>query len=62
MIIQAILHNKSLTNLISDYNITQNNPDWIKLTDLMEHNYQIAFLKAAMNLDLSDYPGEYYND
>ena len=62
MIIQAILHNKSLAILISDYNINQNNPNWIKLTDLMEHNYQIAFLKATMNSDLSDYLGEYYDD
>lgn len=62
MIIQAILHNKSLAVLISDYNITQNNPNWLKLIDLMKHNYQIAFLKATMNLDLSDYLGEYYDD
>lgn len=62
MIIQAILHNKSLATLISDYNIAQNNPNWIKLTDLMKHNYQVAFLKATMNSDLSDYLGEYYDD
>lgn len=62
MIIQAILHNKSLAVLISDYNITQNNPNWLKLIDLMKHNYQIAFLKATMNSDLSDYLGEYYDD
>ena len=48
MIIQAILHNKSLAVLISDYNITQNNPNWLKLIDLMKHNYQIVFLKATM--------------
>lgn len=62
MIIQAILHNKSLAALISDYNINQNNSNWIKLTDLMKHNYQVAFLKATMNSDLSDYLGEYYDD
>lgn len=62
MIVQAILHNKSLATLISDYNITQNNPNWIKLNDLMQHNYQVAFLKATMNSDLSDYLGEYYDD
>ena len=62
MIIQAILHNKSLAVLISDYNITQNNPNWLKLIDLMKHNYQIVFLKATMNSDLSDYLGEYYDD
>lgn len=62
MIIQAILHNKSLATLISDYNIRQDNPNWIKLTNLMKHNYQVAFLKATMNADLSDYLGEYYDD
>ena len=62
MIIQAILHNKSLAVLISDYNITPNNPNWLKLIDLMKHNYQIVFLKATMNSDLSDYLGEYYDD
>lgn len=62
MIIQAILHNKSLATLISDFNITQDNPNWIKLEELMEHNYQIAFLKATMNSDLTDYLGEYYDD
>ena len=62
MIIQAILHNKSLAVLISYYNITQNNPNWLKLIDLMKHNYQIVFLKATMNSDLSDYLGEYYDD
>lgn len=62
MIVQAILHNKSLSTLISDYNITQNNPNWIKLNDLMQHNYQVAFLRATMNTDLLDYLGEYYDD
>ena len=62
MIIQAILHNKSLATLISDFNITQENANWIKLEELMEHNYQIAFLKATMNSDLTDYLGEYYDD
>lgn len=62
MIIQAILHNKSLATLISDFNITQENTNWIKLEELMKHNYQIAFLKATMNSDLTDYLGEYYDD
>jgi hypothetical protein len=56
------LHNKSLATLISDFNITQENANWIKLEELMEHNYQIAFLKATMNSDLTDYLGEYYDD
>lgn len=62
MIIQAILHNKSLALLISDYNINQENENWILLQDLMQHNYQIAFLKATMNSDLVDYLGEHYDD
>lgn len=62
MIIQAILHNKSLATLISDYDITQNNPNWKKLDDLMKQNYQIAFLHATMNSDLTDYLGEFYDD
>lgn len=62
MIIQVILHNKSLALLISDYNINQENENWIRLQDLMQHNYQIAFLKATMNSDLVDYLGEYYDD
>ena len=62
MIIQAILHNKSLALLISDYNINQENENWIRLQDLMQNNYEIAFLKATMNSDLVDYLGEYYDD
>lgn len=62
MIIQAILHNKSLALLISDYNINQENENWIRLQDLMQHNYQIAFLKATMNSDLVGYLGEHYDD
>ena len=54
MIIQAILHNKSLATLISDYNISQDNENWIRLQELMKHNYQIAFIRATMNSDLVD--------
>lgn len=62
MIIQAILHNKSLATLISDYDINQNNSNWKKIEELMGHKYQVAFLKATMNSDLSDYLGEYYDN
>lgn len=62
MIIQAILHNKSLATLISDYDITQNNPNWKKLVELMKQNYQIVFLRATMNSDLTDYLGESYDN
>lgn len=61
MIIQAILHNKSLATLVSDYNITQKHPNWNKLADLMKQNYQIAFLQATMNSNLTDFLGEYYD-
>lgn len=62
MIIQAIKHNKSLAALISDYNIEQDNSNWKGLVDLMNKNYQIAFLKATMNDDLTEYVGEYYDN
>ena len=62
MIIQAILHNKSMATLITDYNINQNNENWQRIEDLLRHNYKIAFLKATMNADLTDYLGEYYDD
>lgn len=62
MIIQAILHNKSLATLISDFDISQNNSNWKKVKELIEHNYKVAFLKATMNVDLTDYLGEYYED
>lgn len=62
MITQAIKHNKSLAVLISDHNINQENENWIRLQELMQQNYQIAFLRATMNSDLVDYLGEYYDD
>ena len=62
MITQAITHNKSLAVLVSDHNIDQKNKNWIQLRDLMDKNYQIAFLKATMNSDLTEYLGEYYDD
>ena len=62
MIYQAILHNKSLGVLISDYEVDQNNENWNKMKNLMNQNYQVAFLKATMNDDLSEYLGEYYDD
>ena len=62
MIIQAIQRNKSMATLISDYCISQTNSNWLKLVDLMKHNYQIAFLQATMNDDLADYIGENYDN
>lgn len=62
MIYQAVLHNKSLGVLITDYEVNQNNENWNKMKNLMNQNYQVAFLKATMNDDLSEYLGEYYDD
>lgn len=62
MIIQAIIHNRSLSALISDFNISQSNANWDRLINLMRQNYQIAFLRATMNDELTDYLGEYYDD
>ena len=53
---------KSLSTLISDYTLIQNNDNWKRIEELMEHKYQVALLKATMNADLSDYLGEYYDD
>lgn len=58
MIIKAVQHNKGLSMLVTDYNITQGNTNWNNLIDLMKHNYQISFLKATMNDDLVDYLGD----
>lgn len=62
MIYQAVLHNKSLAVLITDYMIEQTNENWKKMEGLMGQNYQVAFLKATMNDELSDYLGEHYDD
>ena len=62
MIYQAILHNKSLGVLVTDYSIDQSNDNWIKMSNLVSQNYQVAFLQATMNYDLSDYLGENYDD
>lgn len=58
MITQAIKHNKGLSILVSDYDISQNTYNWKELLSLMNDNYQIAFLKATMNSDLTDYLGD----
>lgn len=62
MIYQAVLHNKSLGVLVTDYSIEQNNANWIKMSNLVNQNYQVAFLQATMNHDLPDYLGENYDD
>ncbi len=62
MIYQAVLHNKSVGVLITDFTIDQNNENLDKMKNLVKQNYQVAFLKATMNDDLSEYLGEYYDD
>ena len=64
MIIQAIKTCPSLSLLITDYNISPDcpNDNWNELTNLMESNYSIAYLKASMNSDLPKYIGEIDND
>jgi len=61
MITQAITHNKGLSTLVTDFNITQDTMNWNELLSLMNQNYQIAFLKATMNSDLTEYLGDYYD-
>jgi len=58
MITQAITHNKGLSTLVSDFNIKQDTGNWNELITLMGQNYQIAFLKATMNTNLTEYLGE----
>lgn len=57
MVIQAIKNNPSLSVLITYYNITpeQPNQNWIEMTKLMENDYNIAFLQATMNNDLTKF-------
>ncbi|PCS03811.1 hypothetical protein RU85_GL000148 [Lactococcus garvieae] len=61
MILQAIKSNSSLHVLVTDYDIEPENPNenWTALVKMQEKDYQIAFLKAAMNGKLTDYFGGY---
>lgn len=57
MIIQAIKTNPSLTLLVTDYIIEPENPNenWHELLKLMKSDYNISFLQATMNNDLTDF-------
>lgn len=57
MIIQALKNIPSLSLLITDFNISPEKPNenWEEIEKLMRSNYNIAFLKAVMNTDLTDY-------
>lgn len=59
MIIQAINHNTGLYVLISDFDITPDKPNknWEKLMDMLNDHDPIAFLKATLNDELTDYLG-----
>lgn len=63
MIIQAIKTNPSLTLLVTDYNIEPKPPNdnWEELIKLMKSDYNISFLQATMNDDLTKFfaRGEY---
>lgn len=59
MIIQAINHNTGLYVLISDFDITPDKPNknWEKLMDMLNDHDPIAFLRATLNNELTDYLG-----
>lgn len=58
IVTQAIKNNRSLTVLVSDYNIKQsNNTNWGKLLKLVNEYHQISFLKATLNTDLAEFLG-----
>ena len=57
MIIQALKTIPSLSILVTDFDISSANPNknWNELIDLMKKDYNIAFLQATMNSNLTDY-------
>lgn len=62
MIISAIQTNGGLSTLITDFNIESQNKNWGELTQAMDNYYNVAFLKATLNGELSDYLGGSMND
>lgn len=64
MILRAIENNDSLHVLVTDYDIEPKHPNenWKELVQKMENLYQIAFLGATMNDDLTYYLGGNYDD
>lgn len=58
MVSQAVKNNRSLTLLVSDYDIEQQqNNNWQSLLGLMTAYHQVAFLKATLNKDLAFFLG-----
>ena len=64
MIVQAIKTSPSLSLLVTDFSIdpTSKNENWIKIENMMESGYKIAFLKATLDSDLISYFGGNTND
>ncbi|MCW6676404.1 SIR2 family protein, partial [Aerococcaceae bacterium NML180378] len=65
MITQAIKNVPSLSVVITDFNISPEDPNgnWEELVDLMNKGYRISFVKATMNGDLPEYfQGGEFND
>ena len=64
MIIQAINHNTGLYVLISDFDITPDKPNknWEKLMDMLNDHDPIAFLRATLNNELTDYLGGFSDE
>lgn len=57
MITSAIKSNTGLGVLITDHNIDQEHVNWKGLDKLSENHFRVAFLKATLNNDLTDYLG-----
>lgn len=59
MILSAIQTNTALATLVTDYNIEPESPNenWKQLNKMMEDTYQVAFLEATMNGNLTEYFG-----
>ncbi|MCL0330806.1 SIR2 family protein [Apilactobacillus xinyiensis] len=65
MIISAIKTNDSLSSLITNFHIDNNNSNknWNELVEAMNDYYNVAFLKATLNSNLTEYlGGEYYEN
>lgn len=57
MITSAIKSNTGLGVLITDHDIDQKHVNWKELDKLSENHFRVAFLKATLNNDLTDYLG-----
>lgn len=60
MITQAIKHNLGLYTLVTDFKIEleTSNKNWNDMLQMMKETYEIIFLKATLNGQLTDYLGE----